>query len=83
VGFAATQISIGFARYLRRSGVSPLGILVYKLLVTLDAPVQMAVKLVEYAWRKLRGRDGAGKSLLVVRNLSYFLSRGLVAFWKV
>ncbi|MGE3804807.1 MAG: glycosyltransferase family 2 protein [Gemmataceae bacterium] len=83
VGFATTQIMVGFARYLRRSGVSSLSLFMYKLLVTIDAPLQILVKLGEYAWRKLRGREGAAKSLLVVRNLTHFLSRGLVAFWRV
>jgi GT2 family glycosyltransferase len=83
IGFASTNMAIGFARYLRKSGCHPAGLFLYKLLVTLDAPVQLADKGAQYLWRRLCGRrDRANKSLLVVRGLSHFLVKGLLAFWR-
>jgi GT2 family glycosyltransferase len=83
IGFASTQMAIGFARYLRKSGCSGWGLLGYKLTVTLDAPVQLAIKGIQYLWRRARGRHvKAQKSLLAVRGLSYFLARGLLSFWR-
>jgi GT2 family glycosyltransferase len=83
IGFASTNMAIGFARYLRKSGCSRAGLLFYKLMVTFDAPVQLADKGLQYLWRRLCGRrDKAEKSLLVLRGLGHFLVRGLVPFWR-
>jgi GT2 family glycosyltransferase len=83
IGFASTNMAIGFARYLRKSGCSRVGLLFYKLMVTLDAPTQLADKGLQYLWRRLRGRrDKADKSLLVLRGLAHFLVNGLVPFWR-
>jgi GT2 family glycosyltransferase len=83
IGFASTNMAIGFARYLRKSGCSRAGLLFYKLMVTLDAPVQLADKALQFLWRRLRGRrDKAEKSLLVLRGLGHFLVKGLVPFWR-
>jgi hypothetical protein len=76
-------MAIGFARYLRKSGCSRTGLVFYKLMVTLDTPVQLADKGLQYLWRRLRGRrDKAAKSLLVLRGLAHFLVKGLVPFWR-
>src|SRR5262249_55219325 len=56
IGYASTQMMIGFARYLRKSGCSRPALALYKLVVTLDAPVQLAGKAVQWLWRRLRGR---------------------------
>jgi GT2 family glycosyltransferase len=83
IGFASTNMVIGFARYLRKSGYSRPGVVLYKLAVTLDAPVQMADKALQYVWRRLRGRrEKAEKSLLALRGLWHFMRRGLLPFWK-
>jgi GT2 family glycosyltransferase len=83
IGFASRHMAIGFARYLRKSGCSPWGMLLYKTAVTLDAPVQFLTKLVEFGWRKLwRRQRAAEKSLLVMRGLVHFLARGLPEFWS-
>jgi GT2 family glycosyltransferase len=83
IGFASTQMAIGFARYLRKSGCSRLALAAYKLAVTLDAPLQLAVKATQYLWRRARGRHvKAQKSLLAVRGLGHFLARGLLSFWR-
>ncbi|MCI0464512.1 MAG: glycosyltransferase [Gemmataceae bacterium] len=83
IGFASTQMTVGFARYLRKSGCSRAGLLLYKLAVTLDAPLQLVSKGLQYVWRRLRGRrEEAGKSLLACRGLAHFLLRGLPTFWR-
>jgi GT2 family glycosyltransferase len=83
IGFASSQMMIGFARYLRKSGCPWPGLLLYKLVVTLDAPLQLAGKLAQYLWRRVRGRrKDAEKSLLAVKGLTHFLVRGLVPFWR-
>jgi GT2 family glycosyltransferase len=83
IGFASTQMAIGFVRYLRKTGARRTAIWAYKLAVTLDAPLQLAEKAAQYLWRRLTGRRAkAQKSLLVVRGLGHFLCKGLVAFWR-
>ena len=84
IGFATSNMTVGFARYLRKCGVKPTSLALYKLVVTLDAPVQMLEKGIQYLWRRLQGRhDKAEKSLLAMRGLGHFLVRGLVPLWKV
>jgi GT2 family glycosyltransferase len=82
IGYFTVQFQRGIVRYLRKSGVSRPALLVYKLLVTLDAPVQVAALGLEYLWRRLRGqRTRAAQSLLALRGWVHFLRRGLAAFW--
>ncbi len=83
LAFASPRIAVGFLQYLRRTGTSRLGLWLYKLAVTLDAPLQMLVKGTQYAWRRLRGRrDKAQQSLLAAKTAGHFLARGLVSFWR-
>jgi GT2 family glycosyltransferase len=83
IGFVSTNMAIGFARYLRKSGCPRAGVVLYKLMVTLDLPLQMTDKALQYLWRRLRGRrEKADKSLLVLRGLGHFLLKGLGAFWR-
>ena len=72
IGFASTQMAIGFARYLRKSGCSRAGMTFYKLMVTLDAPLLLVDKALQYAWRRLLGRkEKAEKSLLALRGVGW------------
>lgn len=80
---ANTQIAVGLVQYLRKTGCSRAGILCFKAAVTLDAPLQLTGKSVQYAWRRLLGqRKKAEQSRVVVQGLVQFLTRGLVSFWK-
>jgi len=55
----------------------------YKLAVTLDAPLQLLGKLSQYVGRLILGRhDKADKSLLAAKGLAHFLSRSLPKFWR-
>jgi GT2 family glycosyltransferase len=83
IGFASSQMAIGFLKFLRKSGCSSPALFTYKLVVTLDAPVQFVGKGLQYLWRHLRGRSAkAEKSLLAFRGVRHFLVRGLLPFWK-
>jgi GT2 family glycosyltransferase len=83
IGFASTHMAIGFVRYLRKSGCSRPALWAYKLIVTLDVPLQMAGKAWRYLWRRLRGRrQEADRTWLALRALGHFLFRGLGPFWK-
>ncbi len=83
ISFASTKIAVGFVRYLRKTGASASALALYKLMITIDAPLQWLIKGVQYLWRRLRGRpDKADHSLVVMRGLHHFLFRGLVPFWR-
>jgi GT2 family glycosyltransferase len=84
VGFAHVHTVLGITRSLRKTGTSRLGLLVYKAALTLDAPLQWLRHAGQYGWRRWRGQQAkAEKSLLVLRGVNHFLTRGLVALWKV
>jgi len=81
--YSSPNIAIGFARYLRKSGCSPAAVSFYKLVLALDAPVQFAVKGVQYLWRRAQGkRAKAEKSLLAAKTMWYIMTRGLLGLWK-
>jgi GT2 family glycosyltransferase len=83
VHFAAPNVAIGFVRYFRKMGAGRWTLRAYKALVTLDAPVQIGLKLFEAACRYATGRPAkARKSLAAARGLWAFLRHELVRFWK-
>ncbi len=84
IGFASTNMAIGFARFLRKSGCSGWGLSLYKLAVTLDVPLQLVDKGMQYLWRRFRGRkEKAEKSRLVLCGLWHFLREGIRPLWRV
>ena len=83
IRFSAPNVTIGYLHYFRKAGVSPVALTIYKGLVTADAPLQLAAKLTQFAWRRLSGRrEKATKSLLAARGVAHFLGRDLVRFWR-
>jgi GT2 family glycosyltransferase len=83
IGFAASNVTIGYAHYFRKVGFSRASILGYKIAVTLDAPLHLGCKVVQYLYRKLRGQTKkAEKSALVVRGMWRFVTRDLLRFWR-
>jgi N-acetylglucosaminyl-diphospho-decaprenol L-rhamnosyltransferase len=84
VTFAAPNLMIGYVRYFRKSGTARLPLLIYKLVFTIDAPVQLLGKAVQYALRRLTGADAekAEKSRLALCGGWRFLTRELVRFWQ-
>jgi GT2 family glycosyltransferase len=83
IGYAYSHTVTGITRFLRVSGTPRPVLFGYKLAMTLDAPLQWVGHAVQYFWRRLRGdQRRAKKSLNVLRGVTHFLTRGLVAFWK-
>lgn len=83
IGYVSSQMAVGFLRYLRKSGYRRPVLWLYKALVTLDAPVQVAGKGCQYLWRRWRGHHRkAEQSLLALRGFAHFLRHGLVPFWR-
>ncbi|MCZ2343582.1 MAG: hypothetical protein LC104_17580 [Bacteroidales bacterium] len=83
VGFSAPNVAIGYVHYFRKAGSGRVSLLLYKVLVTLDAPVQITFKLTQAIWRTLTGRpEKARKSLLAARGVWHFLTRELYRFWR-
>jgi N-acetylglucosaminyl-diphospho-decaprenol L-rhamnosyltransferase len=83
IGFSTPSVAVGYVQYFRKAGAWRLTLWAYKTLVTLDAPVQVAAKSVQYLWRRLSGRPAkAAQSWLAVRGAWHFLSRGLLRFWR-
>jgi GT2 family glycosyltransferase len=82
-GFAATQLAIGMVRYLRKLGYGRWALLVYKLAMTLDAPLQLLGKTAQTWWRRLRRqRDETERSRLAAQAAWHFLTCGLWTFWR-
>jgi N-acetylglucosaminyl-diphospho-decaprenol L-rhamnosyltransferase len=83
IGYCSSHMAIGFLRYLRKSGCSWPGLLLYKLVVTIDTPLQILSKGSQYLWRRASGKPAkAAKSLLALRGASHFLLHGLLPFWR-
>jgi GT2 family glycosyltransferase len=82
IGYCSSNMAIGFHRYLRKTGCPWPGLILYKTIVTLDTPIQVVGKGLQYLWRKAKRRDvKAAKSLLAMKGSIHFLCRGLVPFW--
>ena len=83
MAFVAPNVATGYVRYFRKAGTSPTALWLYKVLVTFDAPVQCAGKLLQGCVRYARGRTiKANRSWLAARGLWHFMRSELVRFWK-
>jgi len=83
IGFSAPNVAIGYVHYFRKAGASSFSLLVYKILVTLDTPLQIGAKVAQAGWRAIRGRTTkAAKSWLAARGLWSFMTRELPRFWR-
>jgi GT2 family glycosyltransferase len=82
--FVAPNLMIGYARYLRKSGVSSARLTLYKTVVTLDSPIQLVGKVFQYVWRRLTCAEPkkAEKSRMAICGGWRFLTRELVRFWR-
>lgn len=83
-GFAYTGVECGYARYLRKHALGPVGTACYKLLVTLNLPLALVVETLRHAWRTLRhGRTRPDETRSELSALWHFSTRGLRLFWRV
>jgi GT2 family glycosyltransferase len=82
-GFAHSNTLIGITRSLRRTGTPGWLLAVYKLLFTLDLPLQGLLAAGRYLVSRLRGRPRrAARAWLDLRGLAYFARYGLARFWR-
>jgi N-acetylglucosaminyl-diphospho-decaprenol L-rhamnosyltransferase len=83
IGYVSTNMAAGLVRYLRKIGYRRPVVWLYKLVVTLDAPVQCVEKAAQYLWRRMRGEQlKAEKSRLACLGFAHFIGRGLPSFWR-
>jgi GT2 family glycosyltransferase len=83
IGFASAHMAIGLVRYLRKSGYWRGALVGYKMAITVDAPVQVIIKTLQGAWRRLlRDKPAAHKSWLAAQGVWHFLRHGLIEFWQ-
>jgi N-acetylglucosaminyl-diphospho-decaprenol L-rhamnosyltransferase len=83
VPFVAPNVATGYVQFFRKTGVGAWPLFWYKLAVTLDAPVQLFVKLTEATARWTTGQQSnARRSLAAVRGVWAFLTHELVRFWQ-
>jgi len=83
VTFAAPNLLIGYVHYFRKVGASRLSLFAYKLVVTIDTPLRIAIKTGQVACRRLLGRDAqAERSRNSLRGLWHFLRHDLPRFWR-
>ncbi|MCI0639836.1 MAG: glycosyltransferase family 2 protein [Gemmataceae bacterium] len=81
--YAAPHIAAGFVKYFRKAGASRLGLFFYKLVLTLDVPLQLAVRGAQFVIQSLFGRQrSAERSRNALGETWSFLRRGLIAFWR-
>ena len=82
-GFVGPNVAVGYVTYFRKAGASAFALATYKLLVTLDAPVQLVAKLAQAGMRSARGDAArAVKSYESACGLWGFLRRELPRFWR-
>jgi GT2 family glycosyltransferase len=83
IGYAHASTVIGITHFLRKTGTPLWQLMLYKTVLTLDLPLQWLVAGGQYLWRRLTGqRVQAARSLLVLRGVGHFLTRGLLRFWR-
>lgn len=83
VSFSAPNVAVGYVHYFRKAGVARWKLVTYKLLVTIDTPLQITGKSLQAALRLLRGRRvKARKSWLAARGAWAFATRELGSFWR-
>jgi N-acetylglucosaminyl-diphospho-decaprenol L-rhamnosyltransferase len=83
MNYVTAARAAGFVQYLRKSGYSPAALFAYKLAVTLDAPVQLTLRGLQYLSRRARGRSvKSRRALRAWRGARHFLARGLLPFWR-
>ena len=84
IDYAYPHTLIGVARAMRRAGATSASLMLYKIVVTLDAPLQWLRLAGQCLWRRGRGQAAAAeRSRGARRGVGAFLRRGLPAFWRV
>ncbi|MCX7699391.1 MAG: glycosyltransferase family 2 protein [Gemmataceae bacterium] len=83
IGFSTESVAVGFVKYLRKTGTPTVGLWLYKLVVILDAPLQVLAAVIQGAVRWLRGRPVQARgSFLAARGAWHFMRHSLLRFWQ-
>lgn len=83
VRFVAPNVATGYVQFFRKMGVSGERLFCYKLLVTLDAPLQLVGKVLAGGIRYAVGQRQTGRRRwAAARGLWAFLRHELRRFWK-
>jgi len=82
-GWVFRGYQCGFVKYLRKHHRNRWAPLIYKIGVTIDTPIRLLPLWPKAAISRLRGnREGADKSASRAAALWFFLTHGLVSFWR-
>ncbi|MEZ6142629.1 MAG: glycosyltransferase family 2 protein [Zavarzinella sp.] len=83
VAFSAPSHLKGIVLYFRKTGVSPRKVLLFKLALTMDAPITLMAKLLQAGIRLcFNKRQKAKKSILAAYGTWRFLTHDLPSFWQ-
>jgi N-acetylglucosaminyl-diphospho-decaprenol L-rhamnosyltransferase len=82
-GYVTANMAAGHIRYLRKVGYSGLAVWFYKLAVTLDLPMQVALKAMDYLAHRLFGQVAkAHKRRVRLQGLWHLLILQMVTLWR-
>jgi hypothetical protein len=82
-GWVFRSYQCGYVRYFRKHHRSKLAPLAYKLGITLDTPLRILPLVFKAGISRLMGRkDEAQRSSARAASLWFFLTRGLLQFWR-
>lgn len=82
-GWVFRSYQCGYVRYFRKHHRSKLAPLAYKIGITLDTPIRIVPLLLKAGISRAAGRkEEARRSSARAASLWFFLTRGLVQFWK-
>lgn len=82
-GWVFRSYQCGYVRYFRKHHASRLAPLIYKLGITVDTPIRLLPLLCKAGFNRLTGRaEEAQRSGNRAAALWFFLTRGIVHFWK-
>lgn len=83
VAFTAPNLLVGYAYFFRKSGSSRMALIAYKLALTVDAPLRLAIKSTQYLFRRMLGRrQQAERNLQAARGLWNFIRHEMGRFWR-
>jgi len=83
IDYVYSHTLTGVTRSMRKAGGSSAALALYKIVITLDAPVQWLRLGCQYLWRRARSQAAAAeRSRVALRGVGAFLTRGLAAFWR-
>ncbi|HEY2586485.1 MAG TPA: glycosyltransferase family 2 protein [Tepidisphaeraceae bacterium] len=82
-GWVFRSYQCGYVKYFRKHHPNRLAPLAYKVGITIDAPIRLLPLVIKVGLSRLAGRrEEANRSARRAAAIWFFLTRGLVQFWK-